>query len=93
MAATELDIYLNEPFDPEITDIMEFWKVNSSRFPILSRIAKDYLANCPTSAASERAFSGGRDLLGIRRYCLSKETMRSLRLLKSYEMFGRSCKG
>jgi hypothetical protein len=32
----------------------------------------------------ERLFSGGRDLLGIRRYALKGETMRILTLLKEY---------
>jgi hypothetical protein len=32
----------------------------------------------------ERLFSGGRDLLGIRRFRLSGESMRILTLLKAY---------
>jgi hypothetical protein len=32
----------------------------------------------------ERLFSGGRDLLGIRRYALKGVTMRMLTLLKAY---------
>ncbi|WOH07928.1 hypothetical protein DCAR_0727363 [Daucus carota subsp. sativus] len=44
-------------------DILSWWKVNSSRFPILSMVAKDVLAIQASSVASESAFStGGRTL-------------------------------
>ena len=34
-----------------------YWKSLSNRFPILGRMARDYLAIQPSSVASERAFS------------------------------------
>ena len=63
----ELDIYLKEGVEnPDMMagveyDVLSFWKRNCTKFPILSRIAKDVLAMQVSSVASESAFStGGR---------------------------------
>ena len=52
---------------PPSIDVAKYWKLNSTQWPDLSALARDYLAIPATSAASERAFSTGRDLLGIYR--------------------------
>ena len=62
---SEVDKYLSEDNEPDIKgfDILKWWKANSTRFPILSRMARDLLAIPITSVASESAFSaGGRTL-------------------------------
>jgi hypothetical protein len=46
--------------------------------------ARDILAVPGSEVDVERLFSGGKDLLGLRRHGLSGETMRILTLLKSY---------
>lgn len=70
-ATSELEKYLNEarePFTKGVEfDILSWWKVNSSRLPILSRIARDILAIPVSTVASESAFStGGRVLNDFR---------------------------
>jgi hypothetical protein len=45
---------------------------------------RDILAVPALEVDVERPFCGGRDLLGIRRYALSGETMRILILLKAF---------
>lgn len=48
----------------------------------MARVAGEILA-IPTSEVNcKRLFSKGRDLLGIRRYAMSRETMRIIILLK-----------
>ncbi|CAI0539675.1 unnamed protein product [Linum tenue] len=67
---TELDRYLKEEveksMDPKF-NVLGWWKVNSHRFPTLSRMAKDVLAVPISTVSSESAFStGGRVLNNFR---------------------------
>ncbi|KAI3472907.1 hypothetical protein Pfo_030975 [Paulownia fortunei] len=60
---SELDLYLQEPIakDSPNFDIVDWWKVNSHRFPILCRLTRDVLAMPISTVASESVFSiGGR---------------------------------
>jgi hypothetical protein len=62
---SEVVKYLSEDNEPDTPgfDIPKWWKANSTRFPILSHLARDLLAISVTSVASESAFSaGGRTL-------------------------------
>ena len=66
---SELDKYLSED-NEELSksfDIMKWWKNNATRFPIMSRMARDLLAIPISTVASESAFSsGGRTLHDFR---------------------------
>ena len=62
MIEMELTEYKNEPELPtktrgERNSPLEWWKSSQNRFPILSRLARIYLAVQATSASSERVFS------------------------------------
>jgi hypothetical protein len=50
----------------------------------MAAAARALLAVPSSEVDVERLFSGGRDLLGIRRFGLSGESMRILTLLKAY---------
>jgi hypothetical protein len=50
-----------------------WWKENAKSFPNLPAMAKDYLAIPGSSASSERAFSGGRQLMTYFRSSLNPE--------------------
>ncbi|KAL4584590.1 hypothetical protein LXL04_009194 [Taraxacum kok-saghyz] len=56
---TELDRYLEEGIKPESQDfdILMWWKLRATKYPILQAIAKDILANPVSTVASESAFS------------------------------------
>jgi hAT family C-terminal dimerisation region len=55
---SEFDIYMASPNPIEgVKDCLGWWKVNATRFPRLSRMAKDYLAVPPSGCAVEREFS------------------------------------
>ncbi|KAK4037713.1 hypothetical protein OUZ56_029742 [Daphnia magna] len=55
--------------------VFNYWALRSSRWPKLSAMAKDLLSIPATSAASERAFSTGKDIFGIARMSLHPETV------------------
>jgi hypothetical protein len=56
---SELDRYLMEEIEKPSKnfDILNWWKVNSTKFPVLSQIARIVLAIPITTVASESAFS------------------------------------
>ncbi|WOG95631.1 hypothetical protein DCAR_0414957 [Daucus carota subsp. sativus] len=78
----ELDMYLKESVyvtksDDEF-DILKWWKVNSSRFPILSQLARDVLAIPISTVVSESAFSVGGRVLDLYRSSLSPKVVEGL---------------
>ena len=83
---SEFDIYMSEAVVDNYPNfkVLDYWKINSDRFPNLSRMARDYLAVPGTSTQSERAFSGGRQLITDFRCSLSGETITACMLLKNW---------
>ncbi|KAF2316921.1 hypothetical protein GH714_042262 [Hevea brasiliensis] len=72
---TELEVYLSEAIqeDKEDFDILKWWKINSERFPILGKMARDILDVLVSTVASERALStGGRVLDAFRSSLIPK---------------------
>ena len=53
----ELSLYLQEVRLDAESDPLEWWKLHEITFPMLSKVAKKFLAVPATSAASERLFS------------------------------------
>ncbi|XP_065899204.1 E3 SUMO-protein ligase ZBED1-like [Dysidea avara] len=49
---------------------LTWWKYNAVRYPILSKLAKKYLAIPATSVPSERAFSIAGHVSNVKRACL-----------------------
>jgi hypothetical protein len=50
----------------------------------VAKAARDLLIILAVEVDVERLFSGGRDVLGIRRTIMDRETIRITRLMKSY---------
>ncbi|XP_019177602.1 PREDICTED: zinc finger BED domain-containing protein RICESLEEPER 1-like [Ipomoea nil] len=59
MKKTELEVYLSEVIvdDEESFDLLRWWMLNSDRFPVLSKMARDVLVVPISTVASELAFS------------------------------------
>lgn len=77
---SEFDQYLEEETHPTIGkfDILKWWAVNASRFPTLSKIARDVLAVPATTVASESAFSIGGRVIDESRSCLLPDAVEAL---------------
>eukprot|EP00268_Persea_americana_P017080 TRINITY_DN1817_c0_g1_i5.p3 TRINITY_DN1817_c0_g1~~TRINITY_DN1817_c0_g1_i5.p3 ORF type:complete len:115 (+),score=11.60 TRINITY_DN1817_c0_g1_i5:1383-1727(+) len=76
---SELDSYLEELRDKSISfNILDWWKVNSAKYPVISRMACDILAILVSTAASESAFSTRGRVLDQYRSCLKSDTVEVL---------------
>ena len=56
----------------------DFWKGNEGKYPLLSKLAKKYLANPATSVTAERVFSKLGLLLSKRRLNLDPENVHQI---------------
>ncbi|XP_038890289.1 zinc finger BED domain-containing protein RICESLEEPER 1-like [Benincasa hispida] len=77
---SEVDIYLLEPRvkREDNFDILDWWKGNSSRYKIFSKIARDLLAVPVSIVASESVFNTIRRVIDPFRTSLSPTTIESL---------------
>ena len=73
-------MYLSESIIEEDVsfDVLRWWKLNSQRFPILSRMARDVLAVPISTVTSESAFSTGGRVLDVFRSFLTLKLVEAL---------------
>ena len=82
-ARDEMRAYLAEKRLDIKTDALDYWKVvGSAKFPLLAKLVRKYHSAPAGSAASERMFSAGRNVLGTKRLCLTPENTEALLYLK-----------
>ncbi|KAL2252491.1 UNVERIFIED_CONTAM: putative AC transposase [Sesamum indicum] len=77
---SELEKYLDEDVEMhrDKFDILNWWRVNTQRFPILSKMARDVLAVPVSTVASESAFITGGRVLDTFRSSLSPKIVQAL---------------
>ena len=77
---SELDRYLDEELLDSIPDfdILAFWKMHTSQYPILAELAKDILAIPVSIVAPESAFSVGGRFLSMNCSKLLPDTLQAL---------------
>ena len=71
----EVEAYLNEKVCAHNTNVLEWWKLNESRFPNIAKLAKAVICIPATSTPSERLFSAAGHIVTKRRTCLSPENV------------------
>ncbi|KAG6486782.1 hypothetical protein ZIOFF_055362 [Zingiber officinale] len=76
----EVDKYFSDPFVKWSSnfDILEWWKGNTTTFPVLSKIAKDIFSIPSSTVASENAFSLGRRVVDPFRASLHPKMVEAL---------------
>ncbi|KAL0345468.1 UNVERIFIED_CONTAM: Zinc finger BED domain-containing protein DAYSLEEPER [Sesamum radiatum] len=77
---SKLESYLEETrfSRAETFNILDWWKTNSPRLPVLAKIARDILAVPATTVASEAAFSVGGCIIDESRTCLLPDAVEAL---------------
>ncbi|XP_055961910.1 zinc finger BED domain-containing protein RICESLEEPER 2-like [Mercurialis annua] len=77
---SELEVYLSEATveNDDAFNILKWWKLNSGRFPILSRMARDILVVPISTVASESAFSTSGRVLDCFRSSLTPRLVEAL---------------
>jgi hypothetical protein len=81
---TEINTYLSMPLSGPKTNILKFWKDNESYFPILSKMARNYLCIPATSVSCEAMFSKAGDTITKKRNRLSPKLIREIMCLQSW---------
>jgi hypothetical protein len=84
---SEIQEYLSEPQASGDMTVLEYWKINASRFPILSLMARDYLATSPVGTPTERLFSRTGKLLRPERSRMSGKYARQRQLLAEWKRY------
>lgn len=79
----ELQRYLKEKRIADLTkDPLTYWRVKHNEFPHLRTLARRYHCPPPGSAASERLFSAGKNVLGTTRLSRKPDNMEANLFLK-----------
>ena len=71
----ELDQHLSHPHLDVEESLMEWWKTESTRYPLVAQLARKYLSLCETSVPPEHVFSCEGN---IKRTCLKPDRVDSL---------------
>jgi hypothetical protein len=80
----EVDYQLDSEDPLYESNVLQFWKNNTARFPNLAQMARDILAVQGGSVGVERVFSMGRDVIPYRRNRLESKSIRATMIVKSY---------
>ncbi|WOG90914.1 hypothetical protein DCAR_0310161 [Daucus carota subsp. sativus] len=78
---SEVDIYMSDAIERNLGDdfnILQWWKMSSVKFPILSQVAKNVLGMPISTVASESAFSTGGRVIDPFRSSLTPKTAEAL---------------
>ncbi|KAK9116002.1 hypothetical protein Sjap_014949 [Stephania japonica] len=87
-ASDELSQYLSEPPAPFTTDVLEWWKVNASRYPRLSLMARDFLAVQATSVSPDELFCCKGDEIYKQKFCLPHASTQAILCIRSWTESG-----
>ena len=81
---SEYDLYVRGENEAKDTDPLLWWKQNEHQFPLLSILARRYLAIPASSAASERVFSRLKNTLTAKRVHMHPKTVCQLQFVRCH---------
>ena len=88
-AETEVERYLKDKLAPPKFDVLQWWKQNENQYPVLAKMAKDYLAIQCSSKDTEGGFSKARRQMPYYRHRVSGKNFKAQMLLNSAEALCR----
>ncbi|XP_023767055.1 putative AC transposase [Lactuca sativa] len=91
-ATDELTQYLSEPPAPIPIDVLEWWKVNSGRYPRLSVMARDFLAVQAAAVVPEDLFCSKGDEVERQKVSLPYSSMQAILCVRSWTESGMKLK-
>ncbi|EXX78390.1 hypothetical protein RirG_015410 [Rhizophagus irregularis DAOM 197198w] len=80
----EINEYLIIPLEPSNINPCEWWRNHKLHYPLLSKIARDYIGIPSTSVPSEQAFSKSGELINKRRNRLGDSAIEACMCLNSW---------
>ena len=80
----EIDEYLIINVEPSNINPCEWWRDHKSQYPILTKIARDYICIPSTSVPSEQAFSKSGELISKKRNRLGDNAIEACMCLNSW---------
>ncbi|CAG7733509.1 unnamed protein product, partial [Allacma fusca] len=86
----EMEIYLSEGIVKSsslVNGMLGWWKDNQSKYPNLSRMARDFLGVSATGVPAESMFTMGTDLLDPKRMSMAGETVKMSLCLRAWLKF------
>ncbi len=76
------EVLIDYNYDP-----LKWWKENENRYPLIAKLARQYLYIPASSASSERTFSTAGQIVTKKRNCLSAENVNLLVFLSRNRQF------
>lgn len=73
-------------------DVLEWWKSNQKKYPVIARIARDILPMQPSSVETERVHSGARTLLNWNQAQMGVATIEAALKLKCFAKYNGNTK-
>lgn len=89
---SELDQYLEEPLLPRVQefDVLGWWKLNTSKYPTLSKMASDVLSIPVSTVAPDSVFDTASKKMDSYRASLRPVTLEALICVKDWMRYGSS---
>jgi len=83
---SELDTYLQDDIfsRQKKFDILQWWRIHSTKYPVVSRMARDVLAAPASTVASESAFSTSGRIVSDYRSRLTSKRVQALVCLQDW---------
>jgi hypothetical protein len=81
---SDVEAYLEEKCvsNYEDFDVLRWWKDRAHQYPVMARVARDFLSIPCASVSVERMFNLGCDQIGLRRHNMSSDSLQQVMVIQ-----------